>query len=116
MRLEEYLRTVTDQIRCAGARRIVEEELREHSQDQAEAYEVDGMFEEEALERAVREMGDPVETGVSLDRVHRPHMSWGMLALVSVLALTGVVFQAALSAGGLDADGAQYWFSGHIRY
>ena len=36
--------------------------------------------------------------------------------MVSVLALTGVVFQAALSAGGLDADGAQYWFSGHIRY
>lgn len=116
MRLEEYLRTVTDQIRCAGARSMVEEELREHIQDQAEAYEADGMFEEEALERAVREMGDPVETGVSLDRVHRPHMSWGMLALVSVLALTGVVFQAALSAGGLDADGAQYWFSGHIRY
>ena len=58
MKPEEYLHTVTDQIRCAGARDMVEEELREHIRDQAEAYEAEGMFEEEALEKAVRDMGD----------------------------------------------------------
>ena len=77
---------------------MVEEELREHIRDQAEAYEAEGMFEEEALEKAVRDMGDPVETGVALDRIHRPHMSWGTLALAGALGIFGVVLQAALAA------------------
>ena len=118
MKPEEYLHTVTDQIRCAGARDMVEEELREHIRDQAEAYEAEGMFEEEALEKAVRDMGDPVETGVALDRIHRPHMSWGTLALAGALGIFGVVLQAALAAGSGNASGSagMYWLNGHIRY
>ena len=54
MKMEEYLNTVTEQIRCTRARDMVEEELREHIQDQMEAYEADGMFEEEALEKQCR--------------------------------------------------------------
>ena len=118
MKPEEYLHTVTDQIRCAGARDMVEEELREHIRDQAEAYEAEGMFEEEALEKAVRDMGDPVETGVALDRIHRPHMSWGTLALAGALGIFGIVLQAALAAGSGNASGSagMYWLNGHIRY
>ena len=118
MKPEEYLHTVTDQIRCAGARDMVEEELREHIRDQAEAYEAEGMVEEEALEKAVRDMGDPVETGVALDRIHRPHMSWGTLALAGALGIFGVVLQAALAAGSGNASGSagMYWLNGHIRY
>ena len=118
MKPEEYLHTVTDQIRCAGARDMVEEELREHIRDQAEAYEAEGMFEKEALEKAVRDMGDPVETGVALDRIHRPHMSWGTLALAGALGIFGIVLQAALSAEGGNVSGSDglYWLNGHIRY
>ena len=118
MKPEEYLHTVTDQIRCAGARDMVEEELREHIRDQAEAYEAEGMFEEEALEKAVRDMGDPVETGVALDRIHRPHMSWGTLALAGALGIFGVVLQATLASGSGNASGSagMYWLNGHIRY
>ena len=97
---------------------MVEEELLEHIRDQAEAYEAEGMFEEEALEKAVRDMGDPVETGVALDRIHRPHMSWGTLALAGALGIFGVVLQAALAAGSGNASGSagMYWLNGHIRY
>ncbi len=118
MKPEEYLHTVTDQIRCAGARDMVEEELREHIRDQAEAYEAEGMFEEEALEKAVRDMGDPVETGVALDRIHRPHMSWGTLALAGALGIFGIVLQTVLSSGGGAVVGRDslYWLKGHVRY
>lgn len=96
MRMEEYLSVVTEQIRCKKARGLVGDELKEHILEQAEAYEAEGMFEEEALERAVKDMGDPVETGVSLDRIHRPQMSWGALALIAAISLFGIAVHMAL--------------------
>lgn len=76
MKLDEYLNTVTEQIRCIKAREMVGEELRDHVLDQAEAYEAEGMFEEEALEKAIQDMGDPVETGTSLDRILNRRYRW----------------------------------------
>lgn len=100
MRLDEYLETVSEQIRYAKIRSTVTEELKNHILDQAEAYEECGAFPEEALERAVREMGDPVETGVALDRIHRPQMNWGIVAAIAVLSIfsIGVCYAANIVA------------------
>lgn len=117
MRVEEYVNTVTEQIRCVKARELVSGELRNHIEDQAEAYEADGMFEEEALEKAVREMGDPVEVGVSLDRVHRPQISVEMLALVGIISILSIVVHAALAGYSQELDGAGYvYLRRHILY
>lgn len=106
MKLEEYLSTVTEQIRCQKARELVSGELKDHIMDQAEAYEADGMFGEEALEKAVQDMGDPVEVGVSLDRVHRPQMSVEMLVLVGIISILSIVVHAAFSGYYQDLQGA----------
>ncbi len=90
MKLNEYLETVSEQIRYTKILSTVTEELKNHILDQAAAYEECGAFPEEALERAVREMGDPVETGVALDRIHRPQMNWGIVIAIAVLSLFGV--------------------------
>ena len=42
---------------------------------------------------AVRDMGDPVDVGVELDKVHRPSMPWGMIGLILVLSIAGYLFQ-----------------------
>ncbi len=97
MKLEDYLDTVEGQIRCWKARELVGEELKAHIQDQAAAYETEGIPAKEALEKAVQEMGDPVETGVSLDRIHRPKMSWGMLLLIGIISLMGIGIHILLS-------------------
>lgn len=93
MNIEEYLKILTDQIRCKKARPAVCEEIRGHIEDQKSAFMEEGLNETEAEAAAVREMGDPVDTGVSLDRVHRPCMAWGMIALIAALSLTGFVLQ-----------------------
>ncbi len=90
MKLSEYLETVSEQIRYTKIRSTVTEELKNHILDQAADYEACGAFPEEALERAVREMGDPVETGVALDRIHRPQMNWGIVIAIAVLSLFSV--------------------------
>lgn len=117
MRPEEYLNTVTEQIRCQKAREQVSGELGEHIMDQAAAYEADGMFREEALERAVRDMGDPVETGVALDRVHRPKMSIELLILIGIISLCSIAVHAALMAcNSEDIISGTAYFRKHIIY
>lgn len=97
MKKEEYIKTVADQIRYQKARGLVEKELSDHIEDQAESYRKEGMDEEEALDRAVREMGDPVEAGVEFDRVHRPKMEWRLILWIAFLSVLGLVIQYLLA-------------------
>lgn len=116
MRMEEYLTKVTEQIRCQKARELVVDELKDHILEQAEAYETEGMEESEALEQAVRQMGDPVETGVSLDRVHRPKMSWSMLGLTAVISLLSLAVHAALIGSGEASRMGLYYFRNDVTF
>ena len=50
----------------------------------------------EAEAESLRQMGDPVEVGTQLDRVHRPAPQWGMLALVGLLLCSGFFIQATV--------------------
>lgn len=100
MKIEEYLNKVTEQIRCEKAHESVKGELQNHILDQMEAYKLGGMEEEEALEKAVLDMGDPVEVGNSFDRIHRPQVSWGMLVLVGIISILSIVFQVAFQKNG----------------
>ena len=93
MRKEEYLRIVTEQMRCKRAIEAVRKEIQDHIEDQADAFIAEGMKREEAEEAAVREMGDPVETGNGLDRIHRPKMDWRTIGLIGVLGIAGLALQ-----------------------
>ncbi len=75
MKKEEYLRILTDQIRCKAARTQITEEVRDHIEEQEAFYLSEGLGREEAEAEAVREMGDPVEAGTALDLIHRPRMA-----------------------------------------
>ena len=91
MKAEEYLKKLTDQIRCAKARAAIAEEMRGHIDEQTHAYMSEGMDAEEAEEAAVREMGDPVEAGSLLDGIHRPRMAWGIIGLIGALGIAGFI-------------------------
>jgi len=117
MRMEEYLSTVTEQIRCQRARELVACELKDHILDQAEAYEAEGISAEEAMEKAVREMGDPIETGVSLDRIHRPRMEKGILGLIGIISILSIFLHAAFGAYSPElASGGIGYLKNHIMY
>ena len=79
MSLEEYMGELKGQIRDKNARILVSDEIYAHIEEQADSYQKDGMDREEALSKAVEEMGDPVSVGADLDRIHRPHMEWRYL-------------------------------------
>ncbi len=94
--MEEYLNILLEQIQCRQAREMVREEIRNHILDQAKANERDGMEKKEALEEAVRDMGDPLETGAALNRVHSPRTDWRMLVLIGVISILSVFVHAGI--------------------
>lgn len=108
MRKEQYLNMVVDQIRCRTARDEIREELSEHIEEQTKAFMSEGLGKNEAEEAAVREMGDPVETGSALDRVHRPVMPWGMIALIVVLSIAGCALQHIFGQKIAGSDAADF--------
>lgn len=98
MKKEEYLKTVTEQMRCEKARQMVANEISEHIDDQAEAFASMGMDADESMRKAVEEMGDPVEAGVMLDRAHRPKIAWEVLALIAFISVVSVIVQYLISS------------------
>ena len=101
---EEFIKTCTEQMRCKAMRSVVEEELIAHIEDQTEAYLQEGMEEEKAELMAVKQMGDPIEIGTSLDRVHRPKMDWKTFGIILALAAAGLLVQAVMNRQGIAIE------------
>ena len=109
--MDEYLKTLLEQIRCKKARPYVKKELQDHIEDQIEANMHAGMDREQAEREAVRDMGDPVETGISLDSVHRPQIAWKLLGIIILISIAGVLIHAGI-AGKISENAA----AGSDRY
>lgn len=67
MSKKRYMELLLEQIRNKRAKELVAHEITSHIEDQEEAYRAQGLTAYDAERRAVLDMGDPVETGVSLD-------------------------------------------------
>ena len=109
--MDEYLKTLLEQIRCKKARPYVKQEFQDHIEDQIEANMQAGMDREQAEREAVRDMGDPVETGISLDSVHRPQVAWKLLGIIVLISIAGVLIHAGI-AGKISENAA----TGSDRY
>lgn len=94
--MDEYLEKLLSQIRCKKARPYISDEVKGHIEDQIAQNISEGMDTQEAEKRAVADMGDPVEVGISLDRIHKPQLAWRLLVLVGVLSVLGIFLQQSI--------------------
>lgn len=101
--MDEYIRILLEQVRCRKAHEMIEEEIRNHIEDQAEANMAVGMSRSEALEEAVRDMGDPIEVGIAMDRIHRPALAWNMVLMAAVISIAGIVIHIAIGNNQMDS-------------
>lgn len=74
-----YLSKLTKEIHNSEARKNIMDEYEAHIDDCKEALMESGMSEQEAEEEAVRQMGDPVDTGREINRIYRNTIDWGMI-------------------------------------
>ena len=91
--MEEYIEKLLSQIRCKKAHPYIEKEIRGHIEDQIADNISEGMSKEEATLNAVNDMGDPVEVGISMDKIHRPQIAWKMLIIVAIISAIAIAVQ-----------------------
>ena len=103
--MDEYLNTLLEQIRCKKARPYIRQELQNHIEDQIDANLSAGMNKKDAELEAVRDMGDPVKAGISLDRIHRPQIAWKLLLIISLLSIAGILLQTAIGLAFGNTEG-----------
>lgn len=100
---EDYLNQVTAQMRCKKARDMVAAELSGHIEDQTETYLEFGLPYEKAAARAVEQMGDPIEVGTELDRIHRPRIDVRTIAFIALLSVLGIIVQSLMFRATINA-------------
>ena len=88
--MEEYIKKLLEQIRFRKAHKAIGDEIRLHIEEQISANISDGMDKETAEKKAVEDMGDPVDAGIALDKVHRPQIAYGVIIGAIVLGIIGI--------------------------
>ena len=108
--MEEYMRLLLEQIRCKKAHPYIKAEIQGHIEEQMEDNMRLGMSKEEAEKAAIEDMGSPVETGISLDGIHKPQIAWGIIGLVAVISVLGSILQLIMSkqTGYFVGEGAEF--------
>ena len=107
--MEEYIKKLLEQVRFQKAHKAIGDEIRAHIEDQIEENISNGMDNETAEKRAVQDMGDPVEAGIELDKVHRPRIAWGVIISVVAVAIIGTVIQILLNNDPILMEQGQYY-------
>lgn len=91
MDVNKYLQELTKQIHNSERRVAIMEEYAAHIDDCKDALIESGMTEQEALEEAVRQMGDPVQAGREMNRLYRDMIDYKMLIWTLVCGAVAIV-------------------------
>jgi cell division protein FtsW (lipid II flippase) len=83
-KIENYIREVCSRVRFRDIHQDVKMELAAHIEEITEEHINRGVSEEEAVDRALAQMGDADLIGKQLNKVHKPKPEWSVL-LISLL-------------------------------
>jgi len=97
-----FLEQVKSQIKSKEAKAFVSSELHHHLNEVKAYWLQKGLSEDQAEEKAVTQMGNPISIGQNLNRIHRPKVDWVTLMLFAAALLLG--FLPLLSQGYLNEN------------
>lgn len=89
---DEYLNTVCEQIRFRAARKTIRSEIEAHIDDRI----AEGKSETEAIAA----MGDAIQTGKALSRIHRPRLEWRVILCMLLLSAVSTVLSFSMTEYG----------------
>ena len=89
MQIKDFLNSVCEQIKYKPIRESISEELKNHIEEIKENYMQEGLQEELAEGEAIKQMGDSVEIGKKLNKIHRPKLDWKLVLIIGVLICFG---------------------------
>lgn len=111
-KIKDYIDSVCREIKWKKSHSYIANELENHIIDQQDAFMKEGLNENTALESAIKEMGDPIDVGSELDRIHKPKVEWSIIGLASILLLLGLIIQTMVIGGAETNIGRIVIYSG----
>lgn len=90
-KLERFLEDVDEQISYRPIHAAVNEELRAHVEDKVEVYMDYGVKEDEAYDKAIRDMGDASVIGIQMNETHHLRIAKPLLFSLLGLMCLGVI-------------------------
>lgn len=85
MNIKEFLNNVCNEIKYKPARKFISEELETHITEIKGENIEKGLNEEVAEENAIEQMGNPIQIGKRLNKIHKPKLEWKLLLLILIL-------------------------------
>ena len=104
-KIQDYINEVCSQVRFKKVHQEIKLELETHFQEIVEEYLEQGFSEEEAIDKAISQMGDANLIGKQLNKVHKPKPEWSILLLsllfinIGLLAMYFIQKQELLTNG-----------------
>ncbi|KNF07689.1 rod shape-determining protein RodA [Gottschalkia purinilytica] len=104
--ISEFLKDVCKQIKYKKIHNDISSELMVHIDEIKDEYMSDGMTEDEAVKKAVKQMGNPIEIGENLNKTHKPKTEWSIIILISMMVIAGglVLFYLANDIAFLNTE------------
>lgn len=102
-KVDRFLENVLSYIKFPFVKESIKLELQSHIIDRLEDYIEEGYDREEAEELSIKDMGDPKELGILLNRQHNPILGWilsitnGLVVAAAALSLIIVLLIAGVS-------------------
>ncbi|MGL5674932.1 MAG: FtsW/RodA/SpoVE family cell cycle protein [Cellulosilyticaceae bacterium] len=103
--VDVFLKEVLGQVSYKKAHPYLAQELNDHLEFLKEELMEEGLSEEEAYKHAVKQMGEPMDIGKGLHKLHKPKMEWGLFVLL--IGLIGIGF-FALASYPVEITGIDY--------
>lgn len=83
---DEFLNKVTSKVKSKEAHGMIKKELTHHLQQLSHSFENREFSKEDAVKKAIQEMGNPFTIGENLNRLHKPKMDWVLIVLFTIIA------------------------------
>lgn len=107
MQIKEYLNLICEQIKYKPIRNEIYKEIQNHIEEEKENYIQEGIEEKQAEEKAINNMGDAIEIGKSLNKIHKPKLDWQLILIICISLFFGFLV-AFTRASNYVFEGTQY--------
>ncbi len=98
--IELYIDAVCEQIRHKEILPDIRAELQAHFDDLLDEYASSNKPESESIQDAIRQMGDPADVGIRLNKVHKNSVDWFFVFFFVALSTAGIMAQASVLLSG----------------
>lgn len=94
--VRQYLKKVCKQVNARELHSEIKLELQSHIQELVEEQISSGLGREQAIEIAIRQMGDPLLVGNQLNKAHKARIDWSLLSLIAIFIGIGILAMYAV--------------------